>query len=322
MHRKMTQDGSSSPHMMRLSNNHAVFRLYVHVATCSGTGDSAQTTVSPKRRFFVATSPQLKIVRKQGIHRFYRFQTALRKRIGKTSSGSPAVKNEISPKNGGISPKRRIFVAATRMVIRLPNFAYIDFFFLPSMPAKENRKSGLWVTRSENRNSRPKGLIFGQNGEILWRRAYRSKSAETLHNLIFGQAKRAREEIAPEALLGGAHQKTIRKSGNPDLGPTANFQISAMSGRISPEDGSLEPQREEKIMCGIRIRRARGVQELQISTDLPDPNRLNRGALCAARRRDQGSKKKKKNRSPSGARRVEHPRTPRLAGPRGNPPKV
>ena len=161
------------------------------------------------------------------------------------------------------------------------------------MPAKENRKSRFWVTRSENRNSRPKGLIFGQNGEILWRRAYRSKSAETLHNLIFGQAKRAREEIAPEGLLGGAHQKTIRKSGNPDLDPRANFQISAMSGRISPEDGSLEPQCEEKNMCGVRTRRARGVQELQISTDLPDPNRLNRGALCAARRRDQGSKKKK-----------------------------
>ena len=190
------------------------------------------------------------------------------------------------------------------------------------MPAEENPKSGLWVTRSENRNSRPKGLIFGQNGEILWRRAYRTESAETLHNLIFGQAKRARKEIAPEALLGGAHQKTIRKSGNPDLGPTANFQISAMSGRISSEDGLLEPECEEKNMCGVRTRRARGVQELQISTDLPDPNRLNRRALCAAGPRGPGPKKKKRHWSPSRARRVAHPHVPRLAGARGNPPKV
>ena len=49
MHRKRMQDGSFSPHMMGLSNDHAVFRLYVHVATCSATGDSAQMTVSPKR---------------------------------------------------------------------------------------------------------------------------------------------------------------------------------------------------------------------------------------------------------------------------------
>ena len=185
------------------------------------------------------------------------------------------------------------------------------------MPAKENRKSGLWVTRSENRNSRPKGLIFGQNGEILWRRAYSSKSAETLHNLIFDHAKRAREEIAPEALLGGTHQKTIRKSRNPDLGQKLDFQISAMSGRISPEDGSLEPQREEKIMCGIRIQRARGVHELQISTDLPDPNRLNSRALCAAHRRDLRSRKKKRSVSPRRARPVAHPQMPRLAAARG-----
>ena len=49
MHPKRMQDGSFSPHMIGLSNDHAVFRLYVHVATCSAPGDSAQMTVSPKR---------------------------------------------------------------------------------------------------------------------------------------------------------------------------------------------------------------------------------------------------------------------------------
>ena len=49
MHPKRMQDGSFSPHMMGLSNDQAVFRLYVHVAPSSGTGDSAQMTVSPKR---------------------------------------------------------------------------------------------------------------------------------------------------------------------------------------------------------------------------------------------------------------------------------
>ena len=114
-----------------------------------------------------------------------------------------------------------------------------------------------------------------------------------------------------------AHQKTIRKSGNPDLGPTANFQISAMSGRISPKVVSLEPQREEKIMCGVGIRRARGVQKLEISTDLPAPNRLNRQALCAARQWDQGPKKKKVRREPSRAQPVEHPHASGSAGAQG-----
>ena len=49
MHQKRMQDGSFSPHMIGLANDHAVFRLYVHVATYSALGDSAQMTVSPKR---------------------------------------------------------------------------------------------------------------------------------------------------------------------------------------------------------------------------------------------------------------------------------
>ena len=48
MHPRRMVEGSFLPHMIGLSNDHAVFRLYAHVATYSATGDSAQMTVSPK----------------------------------------------------------------------------------------------------------------------------------------------------------------------------------------------------------------------------------------------------------------------------------